>query len=77
MHVIKTGMILLNILFLSRQKKIVSHALKKQADPLTKQGIVGAFCRAYTIQDAISTLLSDVYEPSSLDGRYDYIPPIP
>ena len=30
----------------SRQKKIVSHALKKQADPLTKQGIVGAFCRA-------------------------------
>ena len=58
----------------SRQKKIVSHALKKQADPLTKQGIVGAFCRAYTIQDAISTFLSDVYEQSSLNGRYDYIP---
>ena len=33
----------------SRQKKIVSHALKKQADPLTKDGIVGAFCRAYSI----------------------------
>ena len=58
----------------SRQKKIVSHALKKQADPLEKQGIVGAFCRAYSIPDAIETFLSDVYEPSSLTGRYDYIP---
>ena len=58
----------------SRQKKIVSHALKKQADPLIKDGIVGAFCRAYPIQQAISTFLSDVYTPSSLSGRYDYIP---
>lgn len=58
----------------SRQKKIVSHALKKQADPLIKDGIVGAFCRAYPIQEAISAFLSDVYAPSSLSGRYDYIP---
>ena len=58
----------------SRQKKIVYHALKKQADPLIKDGIVGAFCRAYPIQQAISTFLSDVYTPSSLSGRYDYIP---
>ncbi len=58
----------------SRQKKIVSHALKKQADPLTKDGIVGAFCRAYPIQGAINTFLTDVYAPSSLSGRYDYIP---
>ena len=58
----------------SRQKKIVSHALKKQADPLTKDGIVGAFCRAYPIQEAINTFLTDVYAPSSLNGRYDYIP---
>ena len=58
----------------SRQKKIVSHALKKQADPLTKDGIVGAFCRAYPIQEAINTFLTDVYAPSSLSGRYDYIP---
>ncbi len=58
----------------SRQKKIVSHALKKQADPLEKPGIVGAFCRAYSIQDAIETFLTDVYKPSMLNGRYDYIP---
>lgn len=58
----------------SRQKKIVSHALKKQADPLEKSGIIGAFCRAYTVQDAIAEFLSDVYTPSTLTGRYDYIP---
>lgn len=58
----------------SRQKKIVSHALKKQADPLEKDGIVGAFCRAYTVQDAIAEFLQDVYTPSTLTGRYDYIP---
>jgi len=58
----------------SRQKKIVSHALKKQADPLEKNGIIGAFCRAYTVQDAIAEFLSDVYTPSTLIGRYDYIP---
>nr|DAH06883.1 MAG TPA: replicative DNA helicase [Caudoviricetes sp.] len=58
----------------SRQKKIVTHALKKQANPLEKDGVVGAFCRAYTIHDVISEFLSDVYEPSSLSGRYDYIP---
>ncbi|MBQ3426618.1 MAG: hypothetical protein IJH37_05665 [Clostridia bacterium] len=58
----------------SRQKKIVSHAIKKQADPLEKSGIVGAFCRAYPIPDVIDTFLSDVYTPSSLPGRYDYIP---
>jgi predicted P-loop ATPase len=58
----------------SRQKKIVSHALTKQADPLEKAGMVGAFCRAYSIQDAIETFLSDVYTPSALSGRYDYVP---
>lgn len=58
----------------SRQKKIVSHALKKQADPLEKNGIIGAFCRAYTVKDAIAEFLQDVYTPSTLTGRYDYIP---
>ena len=43
-------------------------------DPLTKKGLVGAFCRAYTIEDAIGTFLSDVYEPTDRDGRWSYIP---
>lgn len=48
--------------------------IKKQADPLSKEGVVGAFCRAYTIEEAINTFLADVYEPSAMNGRFDYIP---
>ena len=58
----------------SRQSEAVRRSITQQADPLGKPGIVGAFCRAYTIEEAIETFLSDVYEPSSMNGRYDYIP---
>lgn len=53
---------------------VLSTNKQAQADPLEKSGIVGAFCRAYSIEDAIQTFLSDVYAPSVMDGRYDYIP---
>lgn len=46
--------------------------VKKQADPTIKDGIVGAFCRIYTITEAIETFLSEVYE-SAEDGRYTYM----
>ncbi len=58
----------------TRQSEVISHSLKQQQDPLLKKGIVGAFCRVYPIEDAIDTFLSDVYEPSIMAGRYDYIP---
>ncbi len=58
----------------SRQSEVVRSQITQQADPLTKEGAVGAFCRAYSIEDAIATFLSDVYEPSAMNGRYDYIP---
>ena len=58
----------------SRQSEVVRSQIARQADPLTKEGAVGAFCRAYSIEDAIRTFLSDVYEPSAMNGRYDYIP---
>ena len=58
----------------SRQSEAVRRSLAEQADPLTKPGVVGAFCRAYTIEEAVDTFLSDVYEPSVMNGRYDYIP---
>lgn len=58
----------------SRQSEAVRRQITKQADPLTKSGAVGAFCRAYSIEGAIDTFLSDVYEPSAINGRYDYIP---
>ena len=45
----------------------------KQGDPLTKPGIVGAFCRTYTIPEVIENFLRDVYTPAG-KGRYTYIP---
>jgi predicted P-loop ATPase len=57
-----------------RQQSIVQRDIKKQADPLEKPGTVGAFCRAYSITDAIDTFLPDVYKHSAMPGRYDYIP---
>ena len=58
----------------SRQQNIVQREMRKQADPLTKDGVIGAFCRTYSIEEAISNFLSDVYQPSAMPGRYDYIP---
>ena len=58
----------------SRQQNIVQREMRKQVDPLTKDGVIGAFCRTYTIEDAIAAFLSDVYQPSTMPGRYDYIP---
>ena len=58
----------------SRQQSIVQREMRKQADPLTKDGVIGAFCRTYSIEDAISNFLPDVYQPSAMPGRYDYIP---
>ena len=58
----------------SRESEVVKAAANKVADPLSKEGIVGVFCRTYTIRDAIEKFLPDVYEPSAMEGRYDYIP---
>lgn len=58
----------------SRQSEVIYKGAKKQEDPLDKKGAVGAFCRAYTIEDAIDTFLPDIYEPSLINGRYDYTP---
>lgn len=57
-----------------RQESVVSREIKKQADPLSKPGIVGAFCRTYSVRDAIEKFLPDIYQRSEMPGRYDYIP---
>ena len=59
-----------------KESKATDHKVKEQKDPLEKEGIVGAFCRAYyPIELAISEFLSDVYAPTAdASGRYDFIP---
>lgn len=44
----------------------------KQEDPLTKAGIIGAFCRAHSIHDILDTTLAEIYHPSEDDNRYTY-----
>lgn len=56
----------------SDSSDVIMQAIKKQEDPENKKGIVGLFCRTYTIQEAIAAFLSDVYEPAG-EGRYTYI----
>lgn len=64
----------------SRQNKVIknniSHqmrALAKQSNPLEKEGLIGAFCRAYTMEEAIDKFLNHIYKPSLIKGRYDYV----
>lgn len=45
---------------------------KKQADPTTKSGIVGAFCRTYGITEAIEKFLSEEYTATAHEDRYTY-----
>lgn len=56
----------------SRETRDLERMLKKQADPLTKGGAVGAFCRVVSIYDAIETILGEsVYRKETTD-RYTY-----
>jgi putative DNA primase/helicase len=57
----------------SRESKAGEPKGKVQEDPLSKKGIVGAFCRTYCITNAMETFLSEIYAPSAMEGRYDYI----
>lgn len=55
-----------------RELKRVKDMTSKQEDPEEKTGIVGAFCRAVNIHDAIETYLSDCYV-SAGEERYTYV----
>ena len=57
----------------SRQTTLVNKAMKKQEDPLEKSGLIGLFCRTYTVQEAIAKFLPSVYEPCfGHADRYTY-----
>lgn len=56
----------------SREGDAVAHEIKKAGDPTEKPGLIGAFCRAYTIEEAIEKFLPEVYEKTATDGRYTY-----
>lgn len=45
----------------------------KNKDPREKPGLIGAWCKAYTIEDVIEKFLPDIYEPCG-ENRYTYKP---
>ncbi len=44
----------------------------KAEDPMTKKGIVGAFCRTYSVEDAMAKFIPYAYEPTDKDDRFTY-----
>lgn len=46
--------------------------LAKQEDPTTKRGIIGAFCRTYSITQAMEKFIPGMYEETATPGRYTY-----
>lgn len=56
----------------SRMTGIRKRQADKQGDPLEKKGIVGAFCRTYTIPEAIARFLPDVYTQTAKPDRYTF-----
>lgn len=56
----------------SREGDVIAHEIKKAGDPTEKPGIIGAFCRTYSIEDVIEKFLGDHYEATGFEGRYTY-----
>ena len=56
----------------SRERQKFNTQLKKQQDPLEKDGIIGAFCRSYSIREVIETFLNEIYIPGIDETRYTY-----
>ncbi|MFV0382342.1 MAG: VapE domain-containing protein [Breznakia sp.] len=57
----------------SRIDELKKKGADKQGDPLSKDGLIGSFCRTYTIVEAIDKFLSDVYESCDIPNRYTYL----
>lgn len=57
----------------ARSRALIKSNMAKQQDPLTKKGVIGAFCRTYSITEAIETFLVDIYSISDDGTRATYI----
>ena len=54
-------------------QKLHQNMLKKQENPLEKEGMVGAFCRKFNIYQAIDEFLPGVYEACDVADRLTFI----
>lgn len=56
-----------------RETRSIFSGLKKQGDPTEKEGMVGMYCRTYSIPDVIEKELPGIYEATDVDGRYTFL----
>ncbi|EJD5654349.1 virulence-associated E family protein [Staphylococcus pseudintermedius] len=55
----------------SREENKTKRLADKQGNPEEKPGLIGAFCRAYSIEEAIETFIPNLYDAHSTN-RYTY-----
>ena len=56
----------------SRAAGIRKKLAEKQGDPCIKPGLIGAFCRTYTITEAIDKFIPEAYVKCDMPNRYTY-----
>ena len=54
------------------EKALQKRLIAKQQDPTTKAGVVGAFCRTYTIREAMEKFIPGMYTQAQSEDRYTY-----
>lgn len=57
---------------LNEEQDRIKSRIEKQQDPLTKKGLVGAYCREYSITDLLLGPLKDIYSPTKRADRFTY-----
>lgn len=55
------------------EQKLRERSAAKQGDPTEKRGTVGAFCRTYSVVQAMDAFLPDVYAPTDQADRYTFV----
>ncbi|WAG63014.1 virulence-associated E family protein [Clostridium estertheticum] len=56
----------------SRARAKITSDIKRQEDPLEKKGVIGAFCRTFSISEAIGEFLNEIYTAGADDTRYTF-----
>lgn len=54
------------------EARLRERSAAKQGDPTEKKGTVGAFCRTYSVTEAMEKFLPNVYIPTEAPDRYTY-----
>jgi len=55
-----------------KSEKDIRKPNSRMEDPRNKPGVIGAFCRQYSITEAIETFIPDIYTPTDIEDRWTY-----